>query len=91
MGWRPELEALAATASLVVRGLILPYRGQRAGPKALLTALSDTSSGMIEIVMISAAAGIVIGVLNISGLSFALTLKLVAIGVRPCGWTRLAG
>ncbi len=78
LSWRPELAALTAAASLAVLALILPYRGQRTSLRALTRALPDTGFGMVEIVMISAAAGIVIGVLNISGLSFALTLKLVA-------------
>ena len=78
LSWRPELAALTATASLAVLALVLPYRGQRTGLRALARALPDTGFGMVEIVMISAAAGVVIGVLNISGLSFALTLKLVA-------------
>ncbi len=78
LSWRPELAALTAAASLAVLAMILPYRGHRTGLRALARALPDAGFGMVEIVMISAAAGIVIGVLNISGLSFALTLKLVA-------------
>ncbi|MHA6343878.1 TRAP transporter permease [Roseivivax sp. CAU 1761] len=78
LSWRPEIAALAATGALALLALILPYRGHRTGPVALLRALPEAGFGMVEIVMISAAAGIVIGVLNISGLSFALTLQLVA-------------
>ena len=39
--------------------------------------LVRTGQSALEIMMISAAAGIIIGVLNISGLGFALTLELV--------------
>ena len=78
LNWRPELAALGATASLAVLALILPYRGERTRLRALVRALPDAGFAMIEIVVISAAAGMVIGVLNISGLSFALTLQLVA-------------
>ena len=78
LNWQPELAALTAAAALAVLALILPYRGKRTGILALARSFPDAGFGMIEIVMISAAAGIVIGVLNISGLSFALTLQLVS-------------
>ncbi|MDH3444467.1 MAG: TRAP transporter large permease subunit, partial [Deltaproteobacteria bacterium] len=40
-------------------------------------ALRQTGFGVLDIVMIGAAAGIVIGVLNISGLGFGLSLALI--------------
>ncbi|UMA64410.1 TRAP transporter fused permease subunit [Roseivivax marinus] len=78
LNWRPEIAALAATGALAILAMVLPYRGRRTSPTELVRALPAAGFGMVEIVMISAAAGIVIGVLNISGLSFALTLQLVA-------------
>ena len=77
LNWRPELSALAAGGLLGVLALLLPYRGQRRRLPDLLRAIPEAGVGMTEIVIISAAAGIVIGVLNLSGLSFSLTLALV--------------
>ncbi len=78
LNWRPELAALAAALALAVLALVLPYRGKRSHLGDLLRAFPDAGKGMIEIVIIAAAAGMVIGVLNISGLAFSLTLNLVA-------------
>lgn len=78
LNWRPEMAALAAAALLAVLALILPYRGKRATIPELAFSLPRAGVAMIEIVVISAAAGIVIGVLNLSGLSFSLTLSLVS-------------
>ncbi|MDM7968164.1 MAG: TRAP transporter fused permease subunit [Paracoccaceae bacterium] len=78
LNWRPEMAALSATATLAVLAVVRPYRGRRTGLGVLLKAIPEAGVAMIEIVVISAAAGIVIGVLNLSGLSFSLTLALVA-------------
>ncbi|WP_236640780.1 TRAP transporter permease [Sulfitobacter sp. HI0023] len=77
LNWRPELAACASALLLAVFAIVLPYRGQRSPMLDLLRAIPESGKGMIEIVVISAAAGMVIGVLNISGLSFSLTLALV--------------
>lgn len=77
LNWRPELSALAAAGSLAVLALVVPYRGQRARLRDVLGVLPGTGFAVVEIIAISAAAGIVIGILNITGLSFALTLQLV--------------
>jgi TRAP transporter 4TM/12TM fusion protein len=78
LNWRPELAALAAALALAVLALLLPYRGQRSRLSDLFRAFPGAGKVMVEIIIISAAAGMVIGVLNISGLSFSLTLTLVA-------------
>ena len=57
--------------------LFLPYRGERASVRDILAVLPGTGVAVVEIIAISAVAGIVIGVLNITGLSFSLTLALV--------------
>ncbi len=77
LNWRPELSALAGAASLLVLSTILPYRGRRTGIFGLYDMLRTTGFGVVEVLVISAAAGFVIGVLNISGLAFSLTLVLV--------------
>ncbi|EBA07778.1 TRAP transporter permease [Sagittula stellata] len=77
LNWRPELSALAGAASLLVLSTILPYRNRRTGIFGLYDMLRSTGYGVVEVLVISAAAGFVIGVLNISGLAFSLTLVLV--------------
>ena len=81
--WRsfqPERAALWAAAALVVTALIFGYRGQRPGLRTILGSLSATGHGLVEILLISAASGIVIGVLNVTGLAFNLTYLLVQVG-----------
>jgi TRAP transporter 4TM/12TM fusion protein len=80
MNWQPERSGLAACAVIAVMGLIFGYDGIRATPGTLWRAVVATGEMMVELVVISAAAGIVIGVLNVTGLSFNLTYALVQIG-----------
>lgn len=80
MNWRPEMAAIAACAVLIVEGALIGYRGKRMGPKGIARAVSDTGIQMLDIMMIGAAAGMIIGSLNLSGLGFALTIVLVGLG-----------
>lgn len=76
LNWAPQFAALAATAVLVVTASVFGYNGKRFGPKAFARAVEATGFGVLEVVVICAAAGLVIGVLNLSGLAFGLTLEL---------------
>ena len=80
MHWQPESAALLACVSVVATALILGYDGRRPAIGTLVRTLSQTGEAVVEIVIISAGAGIVIGVLNITGLSFNLTYLLVQVG-----------
>ena len=73
----PEKAALRAVAVIVVCGMVLGYKGKRLNVSDLIDVLKSTGLGVLEILMIGAAAGMVIGILYISGLSFGLTLALV--------------
>ncbi len=77
LNWRPELSALSAAGALAVLALVVPYRGFKPRLREVLGTIPATGFGVVEIIVISAAAGIVIGVLNLTGLSFSLTLQLV--------------
>ncbi len=77
---RPELSALYAAVTLVAFNLVLGFRGKRMSPRDLFESVRDTGQASIEILMITAAAGFIIGSLDISGLGFGLTLILVQIG-----------
>ncbi|HSA90718.1 MAG TPA: TRAP transporter fused permease subunit [Burkholderiales bacterium] len=80
LNYSPELAALVSAAVILATGAIVGYRGKRLGWRDLLDALRSTGTAVLDIFMIGAAAGLVIGVLNISGLGFGLTLALVKLG-----------
>lgn len=77
--WRmdPEDSALLAALAIIAVGFLRGYRGQRLTLSSLGNVLVDTGRSMVDLILIVAAAGFVIGVLNITGLGFALTLVLV--------------
>jgi TRAP transporter 4TM/12TM fusion protein len=77
---RPETSALYGSAALLVIGPIIGYAGKKMKITDLFKVLSSTGFAVLEIIMIGAAAGIIIGVLNISALGFALTQTLSQIG-----------
>ena len=80
LNWSPELSALAGAAVLMVTGMTFGYGDKRLKPADILHALRGTGMASLDLIMITAAAGFIIGVLNITGLSFALTLLLVQVG-----------
>lgn len=73
----PEVAALIAIAVLVVVGFVRGYHGKRPSFPVFLRDLVNTGAASAEIVAITAGAGIVIGVLNLTGMAFGLTLNLV--------------
>jgi TRAP transporter 4TM/12TM fusion protein len=77
--WRmdPEESALLSSVAIVGVGFLRGYRGERLTLRTLGQVFVDTGIAMINLILVVAAAGFVIGVLNITGLGFALTLVLV--------------
>jgi TRAP transporter 4TM/12TM fusion protein len=78
--WSPERSALAGAIVLMVSGSLIGYGDKRLTWQAALDALRGTGLASLDLLMIAAAAGFVIGVLNISSLGFSLTLALVQVG-----------
>jgi TRAP-type uncharacterized transport system fused permease subunit len=78
--WQPERAALLGAVSLIATSFVFGYEGKRPGFGSILSSLSATGHSVVEIILISAASGLVIGVLNVTGLSFNLTYALVQIG-----------
>ena len=76
----PEMAALLGAVVLIAMALAFGYQGSRPGWRALLAALPGAGYATLDIIMVCVAAGIVIGVLGITGLGFNLTLTLVQIG-----------
>jgi TRAP transporter 4TM/12TM fusion protein len=74
-----ERAAVYSTAMLIVFSMIFGYRGNRVTPYEIFRAVLDTGRAALDIVLIGAAAGLVVGALSVSGISFGLTLQLIAI------------
>ncbi|MFT7191265.1 MAG: TRAP transporter 4TM/12TM fusion protein [Dinoroseobacter sp.] len=73
----PEDAALLASVAIVVAGFVRGYDGARLTLRTLGRVFVDTGTSMVDLILVVAAAGFVIGVLNVTGLGFALTLVLV--------------
>ncbi len=68
-----------ASISVVILSLVIGYKGKRLNLKGLFQIMTTTGRIVLDMFMIGAAAGVVIGALNISGLGFGLTLSLIHI------------
>ena len=80
MNREPENAAVYTCAVVLVIGMVVGYAGTRMSLKALWRCVVQTGIASIDILMISAAAGFIIGILQLTGLGFALTLFLTGIG-----------
>jgi TRAP transporter 4TM/12TM fusion protein len=80
LNWTPEFSALAGAGALVVSGMVLGYGEERLRLRGILDALRETGMASLELLMITAAAGFIIGAINVSGIGFSLTLLLVKVG-----------
>jgi TRAP transporter 4TM/12TM fusion protein len=77
--WQAEHAALLAVAVLIVLSLAFGYKGERVPPKDIIKAMVSTGSSVVDLILICAVSGMFIGILNISGLAFGMTLQLLAI------------
>ena len=74
-----ERAAIYSTAMLIVLCLLFGYRGKRVTIMEMSRAVLDTGRAALDIILIGAAAGMVVGSLSVSGIAFGLTLQLIAI------------
>jgi len=74
-----EYAGLISTAALILVHLPWPLRGFFDRIVEIWKALLASMDSIGDIVMLAAAAGLVIGVLNITGVSFAITLQMLAV------------
>jgi TRAP-type uncharacterized transport system fused permease subunit len=75
----PEKAAIYATAILIVLALVFGYRGKRLGIGDILRAIMDTGRVSLDIILIGAAAGVMVGIMSISGLAFSMTIQLLTV------------
>lgn len=77
---RPETAALIGALGALIVGVVRGYKGKKMSLRDVWDSLCETGQSIVDIVMISAAAGFIIGILNITGLGFGLTYFLVQLG-----------
>jgi len=77
LNYEPEMAGLVATAIVLALGIVIPFRGKRIGFRDLYAMLRDAGTSVLDLFMLGAAAGIMIGALNYSGVGFTLTLVLI--------------
>ncbi|MCZ6605869.1 MAG: TRAP transporter fused permease subunit [Alphaproteobacteria bacterium] len=80
LNYSPEKSALISAVGMILLSLIFGFRGRRMGPKGLYEAVRATGFAVLDIIMIGAAAGVVIGALSVTGIGFQLTKILVSLG-----------
>lgn len=78
-GWQAEHAALLATAVLIALSLAFGYKGERVPVKDIVKAIVSTGGTVVDLILICAVSGMFIGILNISGLAFGMTLQLLTI------------
>jgi TRAP transporter 4TM/12TM fusion protein len=77
--WQAEHAALLATAVLIVLSLAFGYKGERVPAKDVVKAIVSAGGTVVDLILICAVAGMFIGILNITGLAFGMTLQLLTI------------
>jgi len=76
---RAETAALYASLALLASSMAFGYKGARPALRDVGACLRKTGLAVLDIIMICCAAGMVMGVLAVSGLGFSLTLSLVQV------------
>jgi len=76
----PETSGLYAAGTIIFLGLIFSYRGLRLRPVDVLESLKITGLSSAQVVVIGAAAGMIMGIVDVTGLGFGLTFVLVQFG-----------
>ena len=74
--WTAELAGVTSCASLVLVYFAAPDFAWRERLPVLWRGVKEAMVGAADIVMLSAAAGLIIGILNLSGISFAVTMQI---------------
>jgi len=77
---RAETAALYGSVAALAIGLFFGYGAAKMTLRHLWDCIVETGMAITDIIMISAAAGFIIGVLNVTGLGFAVTFALVDLG-----------
>jgi TRAP-type uncharacterized transport system fused permease subunit len=79
LNYEAETAGLAAVVVALALGVAVPYQGKRIGLRDLFEMLRETGLSVLDLFMIGASAGIMIGALNYSGVGFTLSLVLLTL------------
>jgi len=74
--WRPEQAGFASLLAVIGAAAVVGQHSIR--PRALYRVLQGAGRSLLDIIAITAAAGIIVGVLSTTGLSFSLGLSIAA-------------
>jgi TRAP transporter 4TM/12TM fusion protein len=74
-----EYAALYATLTLIVLAMTVKHKGQRMTLRQAISAVVSAGGAVIDIIVITAIAGILIGAMAITGVSFSLTQQLLSV------------
>jgi TRAP transporter 4TM/12TM fusion protein len=74
--WEPGKAGMAAAITAFVVGAL--GKETRPSPKSILTSIEETGKILLDIVVVTALAGLVIGAFQLSGLTFKFALLLVS-------------
>ncbi|GLO69979.1 C4-dicarboxylate ABC transporter [Phaeobacter inhibens] len=77
LNMRPERSAVMATLVLLAGSFVFGYKGKRIHPAQILQSVAAAGKAAIGLIIVCAAAGLIIGILNITGLAFNLTLHII--------------
>jgi TRAP transporter 4TM/12TM fusion protein len=80
LNFEPEYSAMAASGAIVLLGFAFGYDGHRMTLRDLWESVVQAAGGLCEILVISAAAGFIMGLFQVSGLAFAFAAYLVELG-----------
>jgi len=75
---QPEVSAFYATAALFLISFL--KKETRLGPRKILSILENTGNGILEIGVVCAGAGLIIGTIGQTGLGFTLAKMFAALG-----------
>ena len=77
LNYEPEMAGLLAIGVTLVMALLLPFEGKRLTFSDVLSMLRETGLSVLDLFMLGAASGIMIGALNYSGAGFTLSIVLL--------------
>jgi TRAP transporter 4TM/12TM fusion protein len=76
----PEMAAIYSSLALIVVAFVFPRKDGRMTPAKVWQALVETGRTAVQIAIICGVAGMIIGILNVTGLGFAIGLLLIQAG-----------
>ena len=80
LNWSPEMSALLGAGVIMLAGAVFGNSGRRFTLLNVYESIRDTGFAVLDIILIGAAAGVIIGTLNVTGIGFGMSLAMVELG-----------